>query len=208
MHLLTPFMDELRRNGCTCELIWLHEKDIQPCRACRFCQRDHTVFGCAIHDDMQEVFDSVLRCGLLVLATPIYSWYCTPPMKGALDRLLYGMNKYYGEQKEPALWAGKALWYGSLRRQLADSLEDKPFPPLSEELQGRSYFAFGSAEDHFKYRDAVMRAYPRGHFPVFEGYRHMEYQIRDPQGFADMLTSIVEDGCMPALPFVRDSKRA
>lgn len=101
---------------------------------------------------------------------------------------------------------GAAVWQPV--RQLADRLEDKPFPPLSEELQGRSYFAFGSTEDHFKYRDAVMRAYPRGHFPVFEGYRHMEYQIRDPQGFADMLTSIVEDGCMPALPFVRDSKRA
>ena len=114
MHLLTPFMDELRRSGCACELIWLHKKDIQPCRACRFCQRDHTVFGCAIHDDMQEVFDSVLRCGLLVLATPIYSWYCTPPMKAALDRPVYGMNKYYGEQKGPALWAGKALRYGSL----------------------------------------------------------------------------------------------
>ena len=109
MHLLTPFMDGLRRNGCACELIWLHEKDIQPCRACRCCQRDHTVFGCAIHDDMQEVFDSVLRCGLLVLATPIYSWYCTPPMKAVLDRLVYGMNKYYGEQKGPALWEGKAV---------------------------------------------------------------------------------------------------
>ena len=29
-------------------------------------------------------------------------------MKAVLDRLVYGMNKYYGEQKRPALWAGKA----------------------------------------------------------------------------------------------------
>jgi len=43
------------------------------------------------------------------LATPIYSWYCTPPMKSLLDRLVYGMNKYYGEEKGPALWAGKKL---------------------------------------------------------------------------------------------------
>ena len=67
------------------------------------------MFGCAIQDDMQEIFDRVLSCELLVLATPIYSWYCTPPMKAVLDRLVYGMNKYYGEEKGPSLWAGKHL---------------------------------------------------------------------------------------------------
>ncbi|SBV99944.1 hypothetical protein KL86DPRO_11696 [uncultured delta proteobacterium] len=42
-----------------------------------------------------------------MMATPIYSWFCTPPLKSLLDRLVYGMNKYYGEKKGPALWAGK-----------------------------------------------------------------------------------------------------
>ena len=99
--------------------------------------------------------------------------------------------------------AGRALRFGNLRRQLADSLEDKPFPPLPEDFQKRIYFAFGSAEEHFKYRDAVMKAYPHGNFPVFEGYEHMQYQIRDPRGFAEMLACIAEDGRMPELPFVR-----
>ena len=96
--------------------------------------------------------------------------------------------------------AGKALRYGNLRRQLSDSLEDKPFPPLPEAQQKTIYFAFGSQEDHMKYRDAVRRAYPKGHFPVFEGYRHMQYQIRDPQGFALMLRSIMEKDTLPELP--------
>ncbi len=99
--------------------------------------------------------------------------------------------------------AGQALRYGDLRRQLADSLEDRPFPALPEALQRACYFEFGSAEEHFKYRDAVMKAYPCAHFPVFEGYDHMQYQIRDPRGFAEMLTHIMEGGGMPALPFVR-----
>lgn len=47
--------------------------------------------------------------------------------------------------------AGKALKYGNLRRQLSDSLENKPFPSLPEELQKNTYFEFGSIEDHFKY---------------------------------------------------------
>ena len=109
LQLLTPFIRELEEAGCICQMVWLYDRDIKPCRACRSCQRDWTVFGCAIQDDMQEIFDRVLACDLLVLATPIYSWYCTPPMKAALDRLVYGMDKYYGEQKGPTLWAGKKV---------------------------------------------------------------------------------------------------
>ena len=119
---------------------------------------------------------------------------------GTLKRILWcddeAIKPYFME-------AGRCLTYGNLRRQLADSLEDKPFPALPESLQERSFWEFGSKEDHFKYRDAVMAAYSHGHFPVFEGYNHMQYQIRDPKGFAVMLVSIVENGELPNLPFAR-----
>ena len=119
---------------------------------------------------------------------------------GTLKRILWcddeAIKPYFME-------AGRYLTYDNLRRQLADSLEDKPFPALPESLQERSFWEFGSKEDHFKYRDAVMAAYPHGHFPVFEGYNHMQYQIRDPKGFSTMLASIVENGELPNLPFAR-----
>ena len=99
--------------------------------------------------------------------------------------------------------AGKNLTYTNLRRQISDSLEDKAFPSLPEELQRRIYFEFGSIEEHFKYRQAVMKAYPCGNYPVFEGYEHMQYQIRNPKGFAEMLAHIAERDCMPELPFIR-----
>ena len=99
--------------------------------------------------------------------------------------------------------AGQALRYGDLRRQLGDSLVDAPFPSLPEALQARCFFAFGSSEDHFKYREAVRKAYPDGHFPVFEDHNHMQYQIRDPQGFAAMLERIIEQNELPPLPFLR-----
>ena len=99
--------------------------------------------------------------------------------------------------------AGENLTYTNLRRNILDSLEDKPFPALSEELQKHLYFEFGSIEDHFKYRQAVMNAYPYGNYPIFEGYEHMQYQIRDPKGFAEMLVHIAERDCMPELPFIR-----
>ena len=65
---------------------------------------------------------------------------------------------------------------------------------LSEELQRQTVFEFGSIEDHLKYREAVMRVYPYGQYPVFEGCNHMQYQIRDPKGFAKMLDTLIEKG--------------
>ena len=82
------------------------------------------------------------------------------------------------------------------------AVEVKP-DDTPETLQRRTYFAFGSAEDHFKYREAVRKAYPAGNFPVFAGYDHMQYQIRDPQGFAELLQSLMERDRLPDLPFLR-----
>lgn len=107
--LVEPFVRELTAAGHECRVLRLYELKLEPCLACRACQKDWTVFGCVRQDEMQQVFDAVRACQLLVLATPIYSWYCTPPMKTVLDRLVYGMNKYYGETKGPALWSGKPL---------------------------------------------------------------------------------------------------
>lgn len=93
--------------------------------------------------------------------------------------------------------AGKNLTYRNLRYQLADSLEDKPFPMLSEELQKRTFWEFGSVEDHYKYRKNVMRTYTYGNFPVFYEFNHMQYQIRNPKGFAEMLVSVITKNEMP-----------
>ena len=90
-----------------------------------------------------------------------------------------------------------------MRCQMADSLEDRPFPPLTRKMQEHCFFEFGSTEDHFKYREAVRKAYPDSRFPVFEGHNHMQYQIRDPQGFAAMLERIIEQNELPPLPFLR-----
>ena len=119
---------------------------------------------------------------------------------GTLKKILW----CYDDSIKPYfIAAGENLTYTNLRRQMADSLEDKPFLPLPEKLQEHTYFEFGSKEEHFKYRQAVMEAYSCGHYPVFEGYDHMQYQIRDPKGFAEMLAHIAERDCMPELPFIR-----
>ena len=78
-------------------------------------------------DDIYPIFDEVLAADMLILATPIYCWYCTAPMKAVLDRLMYGMNKYYGEEKGPSLWAGKhvALLEAAIGRNRAVTCSKK-----------------------------------------------------------------------------------
>jgi len=58
---------------------------------------------------MIKISNHVLFSDIIVLATPIYCWFCTPSMKALLDRLICGMNKYYGDLKWPYLWADKRL---------------------------------------------------------------------------------------------------
>jgi multimeric flavodoxin WrbA len=107
--ILKPFIAELELNQKEYDLIWLYDKHIESCIACRNCQKDWTIFGCRYVDDAQEIFDKIRDSDVIVLATPIYAWYCTPPMKSLLDRLVYGMNKYYGDEQGPSLWAGKKV---------------------------------------------------------------------------------------------------
>lgn len=102
-------MKELEQQGMDCGMTWLYDKDIRGCTACRGCQKDWSQPGCVQRDDMGVIFQDVLESDLIILATPIYSWYCAPPMKAALDRMVYAMNKYYGDKTGPALWAGKRL---------------------------------------------------------------------------------------------------
>lgn len=97
--LMEAFTHKFRFEGQEVTVFVLYEMDIVGCRACLACQDVFDAFACPIQDDMQEIFDSIRMSDLILLASPIYSWYVTAPLKAALDRLVYGMNKI--------LWQGK-----------------------------------------------------------------------------------------------------
>ena len=87
--LLRAFMEENRDMGIEQDMIWLYDRTILPCLSCKQCQSTPWgTFGCPQEDDMQAIFDSVQTSEVLILASPIYSWYCTPPMKAVMDRLV------------------------------------------------------------------------------------------------------------------------
>ena len=101
------FIDELRVQKTEVKYIELEKMTINPCRECYVCQDVARESGCAQIVDMVEIANEILWADLIVLATPIFSWYCTAKMKAVLDRH-YGFNKYYGNA-EGCLWEGKKV---------------------------------------------------------------------------------------------------
>ena len=105
--LCKPFMEELRKSGSEVRYVTLVDKDIKPCLGCYACQQVSGEYGCPQKDDMYAVVEDIRWADLIVLATPIYAWYCAAPMKNVLDRH-YGLNKFYGSGSG-SLWAGKKV---------------------------------------------------------------------------------------------------
>ena len=105
--LCKPFMEELKASGAQVRYVTLADKQIHPCLGCYACQDISGEYGCVQRDDMYSVVEGIQWADLIVLATPIYAWYCAAPMKNVLDRH-YGLNKYYGSA-EGSLWAGKRV---------------------------------------------------------------------------------------------------
>lgn len=93
--LLRPFVEQLKFQGINVEYIWLSEKNLEPCKSCFVCQSIESIPGCCIADEMDDVYKPILDADCIVFATPIYSWFCTAPMKVVMDRL-FCMNKFYG----------------------------------------------------------------------------------------------------------------
>ena len=107
--VLNIFLDAWRAAGHEAQVFSLYDLDIAPCRACRACQTDHTAPSCVVDDGMAPIFESVLQSDLIVFVSPIYSWYCTAPLKAAMDRMVYALCKFYGDERGPSLMEGKAL---------------------------------------------------------------------------------------------------
>lgn len=105
--LLQPFLEQLKVQEVDIQYIWICDHHIEPCRSCFVCQDIEDKTGCSLNDEMVEIYKALLETDCIVFATPIYSWFCTAPMKLVMDRL-FCMNKYYGNTKTHySLWKDK-----------------------------------------------------------------------------------------------------
>jgi multimeric flavodoxin WrbA len=107
VELLKPFVEELQNNQVEVSYITLEGKNILPCKGCYACQDVNDNYGCVQQDDVEGIMEDIISSDYIVLATPIYSWYCTAPMKALLDRH-FGLNKFY-RSASGSLWEGKKV---------------------------------------------------------------------------------------------------
>ena len=84
--LLKPFRERLLQLGAEIDDIFLKDYKVGPCLGCYACQNVSGEYGCVQKDDAEAVWMRAGEADLLVLATPIYSWYCTAEMKALMDR--------------------------------------------------------------------------------------------------------------------------
>jgi len=79
------------------EIIYIQGMKIAPCKACDSCRKVRSK-GCAIKDDMQELYPKVINADALVIASPVYWFNMSAQTKIFMDRL-HGLPAY----KEDAL---------------------------------------------------------------------------------------------------------
>lgn len=107
--LLGPFLEECGAMGVETETIRLYDRAVNPCLGCMACQDVTDGPGCVQDDDFEEIFRAMADSDVIVLATPIYAFFCTAPMKALLDRAVYAGTKNYGAAKGPRLLEGRRL---------------------------------------------------------------------------------------------------
>jgi len=104
--LLEAVLQEAKRQGHETELIYLVGKKISGCMECFACQKVRDEPGCAIKDDMRELFSKILSADCILMATPVFGWSFSWLMKTFLDRT-YCLAKYADDGTYTSLIQGK-----------------------------------------------------------------------------------------------------
>ncbi len=107
--LLAPFLDECGQMGVETHTIWLYGQGIGPCLGCMACQNCLDGLGCVQEDGFEAVFQEMAASDVILLATPIYAFFCSAPMKALLDRVIYASVKNYGRERGPKLLEGRRV---------------------------------------------------------------------------------------------------
>jgi len=78
--------------GAELETLFLNELDISPCEGCDTCKKSDST-GCAIDDDMQDIYPKLIRSDAWVIASPVYWFTMSAQTKVFMDRC-YGLTAY------------------------------------------------------------------------------------------------------------------
>ena len=90
-----------KSTGAEVETLFLQNLKINPCRGCDTCQKPDSK-GCAIKDDMQEIYPKLIRADAWVIASPVYWFTMSAQTKIFMDRCYalpaYAKNPFAGKR--------------------------------------------------------------------------------------------------------------
>jgi len=90
--LATQISRGAKSAGAEVETVFLHALKISPCRGCDTCKKPDSK-GCAIADDMQEIYRKLIKADAWVIASPVYWFTMSAQTKIFMDRC-YGLTAY------------------------------------------------------------------------------------------------------------------
>jgi multimeric flavodoxin WrbA len=97
--------------GAEAETVFLHGLKISPCRGCDTCKKRNSK-GCAIKDDMQEIYPKLIKADAWVIASPVYWFTMSAQTKVFMDRCYaltaYAENPFVGKRIAIAMSYGDA----------------------------------------------------------------------------------------------------
>lgn len=128
--------------GAQTGLLILNEKQIKGCQACMYC-RSHE--GCAVKDEMQEIYKEIASADKVVIGTPIYMYQVTAQTKSFIDRLYPYMNDDFSAKvnKETVLVVTQGTpepkAFNAYLDQTAGALKLLGFPVVDTLVEGGLY---------------------------------------------------------------------
>ena len=79
------------------KIVEAYRCNISPCLDCRYCK---TQSGCAIQDEMQEVYEYLKDCDNVLIASPVYFSELTGPMLSVGSRLqTYFCGRFFRKEE-------------------------------------------------------------------------------------------------------------
>lgn len=84
--------------GGEIKVVNAYTANIRPCVDCRWCLKNE---GCAVKDEMQQVYEDIQDCDHIILASPVYFEELTGMLLAVMSRLQTYFGARYVRREEP-----------------------------------------------------------------------------------------------------------
>ncbi|RLG77287.1 MAG: flavodoxin family protein [Thermoprotei archaeon] len=88
-------LEGAKREGADVEVLELYKLRVEPCLGCVSDDIKACRYPCPIDDDMKHVYEKVLKSDGIIVATPIYWYNVSGPVKNFIDRLTVFENMIF-----------------------------------------------------------------------------------------------------------------